>query len=168
MLMEILITEVIVNRFFPEFNFVEVFGQITCYLYVYNVNPDGSKQKCLRFDVPYALANGTILYGMAPKDRNRPTARTSAMVDILSIYTGDVISSESVFGSVNDNLITRALRMLMQTNADLFFAVVPQVLNNVLITTPKKMYDYLKEEDFEFKILESSAMLGITPNLQED
>lgn len=90
------------------------------------------------------------------------------MVDILSIYTGDVISSESVFGSVNDNLITRALRMLMQTNADLFFAVVPQVLNNVLITTPKKMYDYLKEEDFEFKILESSAMLGITPNLQED
>lgn len=45
MQMEILITSVIVNRFFPKAvgNFVEVYGSIEAYLYVYGVNLDGTK-----------------------------------------------------------------------------------------------------------------------------
>lgn len=123
--MEILITSVIVNRFFPKAvgNFVEVYGSIETYLYVYDVNLDGTKQKCLKFDVPHALANGTVEYGWLPSQRKErpPDAITSVMIELLTMVPNLVISSESVFGYVNDNLITRALKMLMQTNADLYF-----------------------------------------------
>lgn len=66
--MELLITSVVVNRFFPKAvgNFVEVFASIEAYLYVYDVNLDGTKQKCVKFDVPHAAGNGTVSYGWLP------------------------------------------------------------------------------------------------------
>jgi hypothetical protein len=87
------------------------------------------------------------------------------MIDILSVVTNEVHSSNSVFGYVNDLLIERALAMLMQTNADLFKLARVQVRENVVFTDPGVVKRFYKS-DWKFKVLENSAMIGFTPILK--
>lgn len=87
------------------------------YLYVIGGNVDGSNQLALQFQVPNAFVNGTGLCGIQPGSTD-PTKK--CMIDIFGVVPNEVHTIYSSFGPVNDLLITRALAMLMQTNANLF------------------------------------------------
>lgn len=105
------IKSVNIARFLPEIQRVEIFGELTADLYVIGANIDGSDQLALTFTVPNAFVNGTLYSGFKPSCKEN--CEWSMMVDILSVITNEVHSSNSVFGYVNDLLIERALAMLM-------------------------------------------------------
>lgn len=53
----------------------------------------------------------------------------------------NVYATYSAFGEINDLLITTALTMLMQNNANLFAVAVVQVLNTINVGVPKILYE---------------------------
>lgn len=105
------IKSVNIANYFPDQQRVEIFGELTADLYVIGANIDGTDQLALTFTVPNAFVNGTVLSGFKPSCKEN--CEQSMMIDILSVVTNEVHSSNSVFGPVNDLLITRALSMLM-------------------------------------------------------
>jgi hypothetical protein len=69
-----------------------------CYLYVQNV-PNKGLQQVLKITLPYAKVIGTLKFGKILD------GLAHMMVEIKEIFPGTLISSESVFGYVNDLLL---------------------------------------------------------------
>lgn len=90
------------------------------FIYVIGENLDGSNQLALKFQVPLAYVNVTAIEGII-------SGLPHMELLIKGIIPGDVISTYSSFGEVNDLLISRALAMLMQNNADLYAISVATV-----------------------------------------
>jgi hypothetical protein len=111
------ITEVNVDRYWPEENILTIYGNMDIYLYVIGGNVDGTDQLALQFQVPEAYVNGT---GDCAPRKKGSKEKVYCYIDVTGIVPGDVNTIYSSFGEVNDLLITRALTMLMQTNANLF------------------------------------------------
>ena len=96
------ITEVTVFEYLPATRNLEINGTMEIYLYVCqgvcNETGGGEDQLALQFSLLNAHVIGTIHEGLLKQ-------KPSMMLMIQEIFTGDLVSSHSSFGPVNDLLI---------------------------------------------------------------
>lgn len=144
-----------VVRFLPETNDIEVEGSLTAKLYAVGANLDKSDQLFLEINITENFVN---LTGIVMTQPIWPVDQPHFCLDLRRIEAGAINLVYSNFGPVNIEMLERALRMELQTNANLFPITRHSVRTQVQFAVPTRFKNhFLSNEDWNLVMHENFA-----------